>query len=316
MAAFIQGILGQPYLNDKPCEIDDASLQQIIENLGLCVMTPEEEKGRDGESYTAAGLLERAAEETESGPYKDITGFLQNSQEQETASNIDYVPESMVIRKFLTQGLDTQGRLVPSSSPISPTEISLISPWLLYGVASGEIIPSSTWLHGILESVDGFVLIDPDKKTLGYLSPSIDLTGLEDLADFSLIEGLERDKILNTIGNGAELNKTDYVGTSTKGIPRYAPECPEPEPVESAFQFHVPNRRKGGYSLWVFGKNQNSKGIVGNEEGAKLIYPGCDKPPTIADPDPTDIPEPSLAFGLFLVLLWADLKKHQNSDQA
>jgi hypothetical protein len=305
MAEFIQiQLLGKPYFDNKPCPVsDDPTIEEVITFLDTCLITPAEEKGYDGDRYTAAGLIERSAEHTGAGFSVDI-GFIPNLREISDESNIlgDYNAEYLKLKELI----DPNG----NATKLSPAKrVSLITPWLLFGYASGEIIPSEEWIQGILESVEGFVLIDPDNDTLGYLSSSLDLSGLGDLPEFSLFSSLPRDVTFQNI-DGATLNKTDYVGRSTKGQPAYGPGCPEPDPVESVFQFHVPNRKSGGHSLWIFGKNRNSKVIVGSETGAKLIYPGCNDPVVV---DPTDVPEPSLVVGLLSSLVGLGFLKARRS---
>lgn len=315
MNEFIQGILGAPYLDNAPCPRVN-TFAELLDILNQCFITPAEEKGYEGERYTAAGLIERAAEEVGAG-YGRYRGFIPNRFEVGDTSieNLirqgNYNAESLEIR----QVIDPDGNVFP----VNPTTVSVITPWLLFGYASGEIIPSAQWIQGILESVSGFVLVDPNKDTLGYLSSTLDLSDLQNdpelQFEFQLFDSLPRNSLFQNI-SGASLNKTNYVTDSTKGIPIYGPNCPEPDPVESVFQFHVPDRieNQGGYSLWIFGKNRNSKAVVGSEDGAKLIYPGCDGYVVV---DPVNIPEPSLGLGLFASLLGLGLiskKKYLSQD--
>jgi hypothetical protein len=301
MNDFIQSILGSPYLDNAPCPKVD-TFEELLGVLDQCFITPAQEKGYEGGEYTAAGLIERAAEKAGAG-YGPYRGFIPNRFEVSDSSIEDlieqgnYNAESLQIR----QVIDPDGNVFL----VNPTTVSVITPWLLFGYASGEIIPSNQWIQGILESVSGFVLIDPNQNTLGYLSSELDLSDLQDdpefQLEFQLFDSLPRNSTFQNIA-GASINKTDYVTDSTKGIPVYGPNCPEPDPVESVFQFHVPDRieNQGGYNLWIFGKNRNSKVVVGGEDGAKLIYPGC-KGYTIVDP--VNIPEPSLGLGLLASLL-------------
>ncbi|WP_008310800.1 hypothetical protein [Leptolyngbya sp. PCC 6406] len=315
MNDYIKQLLGEPYLDNAPCPRVN-TFAELLDILNQCFITPAEEKGYEGEKYTAAGLLERAAEEVGAG-YGRYRGFIPNKFEVGDTSieNLikqgNYNAESLEIR----QVIDPDGNVFS----VNPTTVSVITPWLLFGYASGEIIPSAQWIQGILESVSGFVLVDPNKNTLGYLSSTLDLSDLQNnpelQLEFQLFDSLPRNSLFQNIA-GASLNKTDYVTDSTKGIPIYGPNCPEPDPVESVFQFHVPNRieNQGGYSLWIFGKNRNSKVVVGSENGAKLIYPGCDGYVVV---DPVNIPEPSLGLGLFASLLGLGLigkKKYLSQD--
>jgi hypothetical protein len=296
MANLIDTLVGKPYLDNAPCPVAD-TLEQLVGFIQTCLITPFKEKGGEGQ-YTAAGLLEHSAEITGAGEWDPGVGFIPGHLEITDQTNA----ESIIIDEVLVQ---TGPTFV--TTPIDPTEMSVITPWLLFGSVSGEIVHSERWIQGILESVNGFVLVAPNKTKLGYLSSSLDLS------EFSIFDGLSRDTLFNNI-QGGSLNITDYVGSSTKNQPIYDHDdsCEDPDLVEKVFQFHVSDRQETGrYELWIFGRNKNSKAYVGTESVGRAIYLDCSEEPITIDP--TKVPEPSLVFGFFSVLLSLGIVKRRGN---
>jgi hypothetical protein len=233
-----------------------------------CLISPEEQKGKDGQ-YSSAGLIEKLAEGASAS---GIPGFSNDFPE-------GYIPddfESTILRKISQKNGAGQWIVVdPSNQSPDDIIISMLTPERLESFASGAIKPSDLWLDGWLEAAE-FVLTAPDGQQLGYRNGQL----FNNIPSSWLDEG----EFLNVSPLGLPVGNIASQSTPTS-LPYY--------PIEKYFYFFVGNRQSSFYDLEITGCSPNSKALVGDSGNSDLIYSGCGKTNVSVG-----IPEPSSFLGL------------------
>ena len=258
--------LGKSYLNIPACSISDYG----------CMVTPEEQKGENGQ-YSRAGFIESAAE---AAGIKGGDGFIPTRQEDINVRQIITASASGGYQTLSVQGL----------------QISMLTPEALERAASGLFQPSDNVLQGFVQSAY-FILTAPNGLQLGYTK---ELGQFNQILGASLTSGSYVDN--SPLALPSPPPSTGYPATNT-GVDPY-------NPVQQYFQFFLPNREAGIYKLQLTGitkqavvvitdHGQPGDGINPNdpEDGGTIIYPGEGGSVEVA----VGVPEPSSILGLLTV---------------
>ncbi len=256
-------LVGQRYLDNPYCGTLSAN----------CFYTPEQHKGSTG-AYSTVGYLEAIAERV---GMNSGEGFIPDNLESQQITQI-IVPAS--------NGVSLQSLPDPFlSSPVFTPE-----GFEFYMRHNGS--SWGNWLYGWLEASD-FLLTDPDGFQLGFRSGNL-IQGIQGASimqsQFGKISPLALPALSNS-GNALPPPQSSPPPTANN-------QCNSPNPnnpVENFFQFVIPDRKPGQYTLQLWGASTNARGVIGTTAGSTVVYPSCPNPnpsPT-PSPSPTSSPSPS-----------------------